>query len=128
MLSQLDVLRRVVLTGTPLQNELKELYAIVNLVCPDILGSESKFLRNYEEPIVRSKQPDAHPEEVEFGNEKMQELNRYGHTTKSHFLVTRFAFRQSDSKKLYTWKNGCLRDAGSNGRELNSMRGFYWWP
>jgi len=75
MLSQLDVLRRVVLTGTPLQNELKEFYAIVNLVCPDILGSESKFLRNYEEPIVRSKQPDAHPEEVEFGNEKMQELN-----------------------------------------------------
>ena len=76
MLAQMsDVERRVVLTGTPLQNELKEFYAIVNVVCPDILGSESKFLRRYEDPIVRSKQPDATPDEVEAGNDMMEELN-----------------------------------------------------
>jgi len=45
------------------------------VVCPDILGSESKFLRRYEDPIVRSKQPDATPDEVEAGNDMMEELN-----------------------------------------------------
>ena len=43
--------KRIVLTGTPLQNELKEFYAIVNIVCPGILGSVSQFTRQFEEPI-----------------------------------------------------------------------------
>ena len=46
--------KRIVLTGTPLQNELKEFYAIVNIVCPGILGSTSQFTRQYEEPIRKS--------------------------------------------------------------------------
>ena len=75
MLAQLcETDRRIVLTGTPLQNELKEFFAIVNVVCPDILGTESKFLRQYEDPIVRSKQPNASEFEVREGNERMEEL------------------------------------------------------
>ena len=50
-MSQTD--RRIVLTGTPLQNELKEFYAIVNIVCPGILGSVSQFTRQFEEPICK---------------------------------------------------------------------------
>ena len=43
--------KRIVLTGTPLQNELKEFFAIVNVVCPGILGTTSHFTRQFEEPI-----------------------------------------------------------------------------
>lgn len=47
--------KRIVLTGTPLQNELKEFYAIVSIVCPGVLGSVSQFTRQFEEPICKSK-------------------------------------------------------------------------
>jgi hypothetical protein len=62
-------------SGTPLQNDLKEFYAIVNLVSPGSLGSSASFSKLYEDPIVRSKQPEAKPREIEMGEEKTEELN-----------------------------------------------------
>lgn len=38
---------RVVLTGTPVQNNLDELYAIVNFACPQYLGSLGEFRSRY---------------------------------------------------------------------------------
>ncbi len=58
-----------------MQNDLKEFYAIVNLVSPGSLGSSSSFSKMYEDPIVRSKQPEAKPSEIEIGEEKTEELN-----------------------------------------------------
>ncbi len=66
---------RVVLTGTPLQNDLKEFYAIVNVVCPNAIGTPSQFARRFEDPIVRSKQPEASEEEIEEGRLRTEELN-----------------------------------------------------
>jgi hypothetical protein len=67
-----------VAAGTPLQNDLKEFYAIVNLVSPGSLGSAGSFSRNFEDPIVRSKQPEATAHEIDVGEEKAEEL---GHLT-----------------------------------------------
>ncbi|CAG0881538.1 unnamed protein product [Darwinula stevensoni] len=39
LLSSLECKRRIVLTGTPIQNDLQELYSIVEFVNPGILGS-----------------------------------------------------------------------------------------
>ncbi len=75
LLAELEVDRRVVLTGTPLQNDLREFFALVGVVNPNILGTQSSFIRRYEEPIVRSKQPDATEEEVEDGEMRLEELN-----------------------------------------------------
>lgn len=75
-LAQMTTDRRVVLTGTPLQNDLKEFYAIVNVVSPGALGSPAQFARNFEEPIVRSKQPEATAEEVELGSERTEEMGQ----------------------------------------------------
>ena len=67
MLAQLSTERRIVLTGTPLQNDLKEFYAIVNVVNPNILGTQARFSREFEDPIVKSKQPEATEQEIEDG-------------------------------------------------------------
>lgn len=39
LLNQLDIKARVLLTGTPIQNDLQEYYALVDFVNPGILGS-----------------------------------------------------------------------------------------
>ncbi|KAG7282191.1 hypothetical protein CRUP_034938 [Coryphaenoides rupestris] len=56
-ISGLSCRRRVILTGTPVQNDLQEFYAIIDFVNPGILGSCTAYRKVYEEPILRSRQP-----------------------------------------------------------------------
>ena len=39
-----QVEKRIVLTGTPLQNDLREFFALVGVVNPNIFGSLSSFV------------------------------------------------------------------------------------
>jgi SNF2 family DNA or RNA helicase len=43
--------RRVAMTGTPIENHLGELWAIMDLLNPGLLGSREWFHRNFAEPI-----------------------------------------------------------------------------
>ncbi|KPP60515.1 DNA repair and recombination protein RAD54B-like [Scleropages formosus] len=74
-LSSLACNRRIILTGTPVQNDLQEFYAIIEFVNPGVLGSPSAYRKVYEEPIVRSRQPSATEEEKRLGEERAAELN-----------------------------------------------------
>uniref|UniRef100_A0A672G4P3 RAD54 homolog B n=1 Tax=Salarias fasciatus TaxID=181472 RepID=A0A672G4P3_SALFA len=56
-INSLSCNRRVILTGTPVQNDLQEFYAIIEFVNPGILGSSTGYRKVYEEPILRSRQP-----------------------------------------------------------------------
>jgi SNF2 family DNA or RNA helicase len=38
---------RMIITGTPIQNHLAELWALYDLCCPDLLGDEVEFRRQY---------------------------------------------------------------------------------
>ncbi|RMC15154.1 hypothetical protein DUI87_07336 [Hirundo rustica rustica] len=58
-LTSLSCERRIILTGTPIQNDLQEFYALIEFVNPGILGSLSTYRKIYEEPIVRSREPSA---------------------------------------------------------------------
>ena len=51
--------RRLVLTGTPIQNNLEELFAVVNFVVPGYLGSLKEFKVNFQDPIVKAKEQEA---------------------------------------------------------------------
>ncbi|XP_076009862.1 DNA repair and recombination protein RAD54B [Genypterus blacodes] len=75
-LSRLSCRRRVILTGTPVQNDLQEFYAIIEFVNPGILGSSTAYRKVYEEPILRSRQPSCTDEERALGEERAAELSR----------------------------------------------------
>jgi len=49
----LKVTRRLAMTGTPLENHLGELWAILDAVEPGVLGSERHFLKHYRQPIEK---------------------------------------------------------------------------
>ncbi|MFT3715768.1 MAG: DEAD/DEAH box helicase [Gordonia sp. (in: high G+C Gram-positive bacteria)] len=58
-LRTLDVRRRIALTGTPVENRLEDLRAVIDLVNPGLLGSASSFRARFAEPIERDRDPDA---------------------------------------------------------------------
>nr|XP_048275937.1 DNA repair and recombination protein RAD54B isoform X2 [Myodes glareolus] len=66
--------KRVILTGTPVQNDLQEFFALVDFVNPGILGSLSSYRKIYEEPIVMSREPSSSKEEKELGERRAAEL------------------------------------------------------
>ncbi|KAM6283228.1 DNA repair and recombination protein RAD54B isoform 2-T2 [Porphyrio hochstetteri] len=75
-LTSLSCERRIILTGTPIQNDLQEFYALIEFVNPGILGSLSTYKKIYEEPIVRSREPSATKEEKQLGEKRAAELTR----------------------------------------------------
>ncbi|XP_063247250.1 DNA repair and recombination protein RAD54B isoform X2 [Prinia subflava] len=75
-LTSLSCERRIILTGTPIQNDLQEFYALIEFVNPGILGSLSTYRKIYEEPIVRSREPSSTQEEKELGEKRAAELTR----------------------------------------------------
>ncbi|KAK6524845.1 helicase [Arthrobotrys megalospora] len=66
--------RRVVLSGTPLQNDLREFFVMVDFVNPGILENYSTFKKQFENPIVRSQQPEASKSDKELGNARKASL------------------------------------------------------
>uniref|UniRef100_A0A146LH21 DNA repair and recombination protein RAD54-like n=1 Tax=Lygus hesperus TaxID=30085 RepID=A0A146LH21_LYGHE len=76
LLNEVSCSSRVLLTGTPIQNDLQEFYALVNFVNPGILGSPAQFGRNFEKPILESKEPHCSSEALDNGKLKSDELNR----------------------------------------------------
>lgn len=83
----IDTRRRIALTGTPIQNDLSEFFAIVEFVNPGVLGTPAIFRRVYEEPIVQSKQPDAYKDVRALGEARATELSR---------IVSMFCLRRTD--------------------------------
>ncbi|XP_052000226.1 DNA repair and recombination protein RAD54B [Xyrauchen texanus] len=75
-LTGLSCQRRLILTGTPVQNDLQEFYSIIEFVNPGILGTSAAYRKVYEEPILRSRQPTCTEEERCIGEERAAELFR----------------------------------------------------
>ena len=73
-IKDLNVSRKILLTGTPIMNDLGELFVMADFVNPGVLGSFKAFTKNFEVPIIRSRQPEALEEDREKGSERANEL------------------------------------------------------
>ncbi|KAI9721290.1 MAG: hypothetical protein M1812_002452 [Candelaria pacifica] len=70
----LDTPRRIILSGTPIQNDLSEFFAMVDFINPGILGTPQTFKKEFEVPIVKSRQPGAPQKDIEKGEARSAEL------------------------------------------------------
>ncbi|XP_057371515.1 DNA repair and recombination protein RAD54-like [Daphnia carinata] len=70
----LNCKRRVLLSGTPIQNDLLEYFSLLHFVNQGILGTAQEFKRRFETPILRGRDADATEETQKQGQGKLKEL------------------------------------------------------
>ena len=73
-LNGLNVDRRVILSGTPIQNDLMEYFSLLNFANPNLLGSRAEFRKQYELPILRGRDAAGTDADQQKGNERLAEL------------------------------------------------------
>ncbi|KAK7057394.1 SNF2 family N-terminal domain-containing protein [Favolaschia claudopus] len=87
MFEALRTTRRVILSGTPIQNDLGEFHAMANFCNPGLLDDYSTFRRVYEGPILKSRAPESTAKEREIGEARATQL----HTISKSFVLRREA-------------------------------------
>lgn len=73
-LNSLNVSRRVILTGTPIQNDLTEYFSLTSFANPDLLGTRLEFRKRYEIPILRGRDSMASEADRKKGDESTAQL------------------------------------------------------
>lgn len=86
-LCQINVKRRVILSGTPIQNDLSEYFSLLNFANPNLLGSRTEFRKNFELAILKGRDAGASDKEKQQGDQKLSELST---------LVSRFIIRRTN--------------------------------
>merc|ERR1740117_1542639 len=82
-LRKLEARSRFLLTGTPLQNKLGDLWALMDFAQPGLLGNHATFDRNFSEQIAKGSKRLATKFAVELKDHLARELRRL---TAPHFL------------------------------------------
>ncbi|CEL61521.1 DNA repair and recombination protein RAD54B [Rhizoctonia solani AG-1 IB] len=67
--------RRIILSGTPIQNDLGEFHAMADFCNPGMLEEYSRFRKIYETPILKSRSPEASAKDIELGAARATQLN-----------------------------------------------------
>ena len=80
--------RRVMLSGTPMQNHLDEFYSMVGFCNPGLLGTPAEFAKRYERPILAGREPDASEKQLELARERNAALSE---------LVNKFVLRRTNT-------------------------------
>ncbi|CAL1708125.1 unnamed protein product [Somion occarium] len=74
MFDALRTPRRVILSGTPIQNDLSEFHAMADFCNPGLLGDYQSFRKLYEGPIMKSRAPDCSSKDKELGDGRLADL------------------------------------------------------
>jgi len=70
----LQTTRRIILSGTPIQNDLEEFYTMCVFVNPGVLGDLATFKQVFMNPISRGREPTATEEEKRLGAARSMKL------------------------------------------------------
>lgn len=66
-IKQLKANHRLVLSGTPIQNNVLELWSLFDFLMPGFLGTEKQFAAKYSKPILASRDAKCSSKEQEAG-------------------------------------------------------------
>ncbi|XP_018593643.1 TATA-binding protein-associated factor 172 isoform X2 [Scleropages formosus] len=75
-IKQLSANFRVILSGTPIQNNVLELWSLFDFLMPGFLGTERQFAARYGKPILASRDARSSSREQEAGVLAMEALHR----------------------------------------------------
>ncbi|KAK8401952.1 hypothetical protein O3P69_001209 [Scylla paramamosain] len=75
-IKQLTAQHRLILSGTPIQNNVLELWSLFDFLMPGFLGSERQFMACYSRPILLARDPKSSSRDQEAGVLAMEALHR----------------------------------------------------
>ncbi|WEJ93861.1 helicase [Yamadazyma tenuis] len=76
ILTNMDVSKKVLLSGTPIQNNLTEFYTLINFINPGAFGTFTSFQKKFIKPIEMSREVNCYNKEViKMGKTASKELS-----------------------------------------------------
>ncbi|XP_044414770.1 SNF2 domain-containing protein ENL1 [Triticum aestivum] len=73
-LFEISCVHRIAISGTPIQNNLMEMWVILNFCCPEALGDKEEFRTRYQRSISRGNDKNASNREKHIGSNAAKEL------------------------------------------------------
>uniref|UniRef100_A0A182Q624 Transcriptional regulator ATRX n=1 Tax=Anopheles farauti TaxID=69004 RepID=A0A182Q624_9DIPT len=75
-INRISTMRRIVLTGTPIQNNMKEYYCMVQFVKPMLLGTYSEYMNRFVNPITNGQYTDSTPYDIQLMRKRAHVLHK----------------------------------------------------
>ncbi|XP_015784156.1 transcriptional regulator ATRX homolog isoform X3 [Tetranychus urticae] len=120
--------RKIMLTGTPLQNNLDEYRTMINIIKPRLLGSAKEFANRFRNPIENGQKADSNARDVSLMKKRAMILHklldgciqRFGHDTLKPFLQPKLEYA------LYIRPSICMAKMYNYYLDHSSGRALLW--